>query len=93
MAPHDKPAHRIYMQFILLNDWQVSFLETDLTTSLPKTFTFANPQRIEALARHGEALGTPQAQMLFEYAIKTGRGGLYLKLTPEQYSELGGQRR
>jgi hypothetical protein len=91
MAPHDKPPHRIYMQFILLNDWQVSFLEADLTTTLPKTFTFADPQRIEALARRGEALGTPQAQMLFDYAIKMGRGGFYLNLTPGQYSELGGR--
>jgi hypothetical protein len=91
MASHDKPSHRIYMHFILLNDWKVSFLETDLTTPLTRIFTFADPQKIEALARHGEALGTPQAQVLFDYAIKMGRGGLYLKLTPEQYTELGGR--
>jgi hypothetical protein len=40
-------------------------------------------------ARRGEALGTSEARQTLEYAIETGRGGIYLRLTPEQYGKMG----
>jgi hypothetical protein len=32
--------------------WQVQFLEPDLKTPLPKTFTFSDPEKIRELARY-----------------------------------------
>jgi hypothetical protein len=40
------------------------------------------------LARRGEALGTSEARQMLEHAIETGRGGIYLRLTSEQFVRL-----
>ena len=88
MSRYDKPSHSVYMTFFLRKGWQVQFLEADLKTPLPRTFTFAHPEKIRELARRGEAWGTSEARQMLEHAIETGRGGVYLKLTPEQYRAL-----
>ncbi len=49
---------------------------------------FADPEKIGELARRGEAWGTSEARQMLEHAIDTGRGGIYLALTPEQYAKL-----
>jgi hypothetical protein len=82
---NDRP-HRIYMQFFLRNGWNVSFLEADAKTPLPRSFTFSDPDKIRELALRGGALGTSEEKQLFEYAIEQGRGGMWLNLTPEQWS-------
>jgi hypothetical protein len=88
MPRYDRPSHRIFMTFFLRAGWQVSFLEEDLKTPLFQTFTFTDPEKIRALARRGEALGTIEAKQALEHAIETGRGGMFLNLTPEQYRKL-----
>jgi hypothetical protein len=40
------------------------------------------------LARKGEAWGDSESRRTLEYAIENGRGGVYLKLTPDQYRKL-----
>jgi hypothetical protein len=74
------------MLFSLGKDWRVSFLANDLTPL--KTLTFADPEEIRDLAQRSQALGTSEALALFDYSIGKGGGGLYLQLTPEQYSKL-----
>jgi hypothetical protein len=59
-----------------------------LKTSLPRTFTFADPDKIRELARRGEAMQTSEARQMLEHAIETGRGGVFPKLTPEQHARL-----
>jgi aromatic ring hydroxylase len=54
--------------------------------SLPRKFTFGDPEKIRGLARRGEAMGTSENRQMLEHSIDTGRGGVYLKLTPEQYA-------
>jgi hypothetical protein len=76
------------MLFTLTKAWHVSFLEADLTISPLRKLTLAGPEDIRDLARSGCALETSEARALFDYAIRNGGGGLYLNLTPEQYSEL-----
>jgi hypothetical protein len=88
MSNATTPFQRVYMIFMLQRDWLVSFLNDDLTTSPLKTLTFADPEEIRQLALTGQALGTSEAQLLFDYAIGRGGGGLYLEPTPEQYSQL-----
>jgi hypothetical protein len=77
------------MSFMSRDGWYVQFLEGDLKTPLPRTFTFADPEKIRELARRGEAWGTSEARQMLEHAIEMGRGGVYLRLTPEQYAKLG----
>jgi hypothetical protein len=76
------------MTFFFRSGWQVQFTEGDLKTPLPRTFTFADPEKIRELARRGEAWGTSEARQMLEYGIEVGRGGCYLRLTPEQYGRL-----
>jgi len=40
------------------------------------------------LAGRGDALGTTESKQMLEFAIEVGRGGIYLRLTPEQYKKL-----
>jgi hypothetical protein len=76
------------MTFFYRAGWQVQFTEADLKTPLPRTFTFADAEKIRELARRGEAWGDLESRQILEHAIETGRGGCYLRLTPEQYRKL-----
>jgi hypothetical protein len=88
MSRYDRLSHQVYMFFFKRGGWQVQFLEADLKTPLPRKLTFSDPEKIRELARRWEAWGTSEARQMLEHAIETGRGGVYLKLTPEQYTKL-----
>jgi hypothetical protein len=79
---------RVYMYFHFRQGWQVQFLEADLRTPLPRKLTFTDPDKIRELARRGDAWGDSESRQMLEHAIETGRGGVYLRLTPDQYARL-----
>jgi hypothetical protein len=79
MSRYTKANRSVYMSFMYRDGWYVQFLEADLKTPLPRTFTFADPEKIRELARRGEAWGTSEARQMLEHAIETGRGGVYLR--------------
>jgi hypothetical protein len=62
--------------------------ETVGSCATPGKLTFTDPDKIRELARRGEAWATSEARQMLEHAIETGRGGLCLRLTPEQYRRL-----
>jgi hypothetical protein len=68
--------------------WRVTFLEQDLKTSLPRSFVFQSPERVEEMARRGGADWTSADRQAIEHGISQGRGGAWLNLTPEQYAKL-----
>jgi hypothetical protein len=41
-----------------------------------------------SLAVVGEAWNDSESRQMLEHAIEVGRGGVYLKLTPDQYARL-----
>jgi hypothetical protein len=88
MSRYDRAIHRVYMFFQKRGSWDVQFLEPDLKTPLPRRLTFLHADKIRELARRGEALGTLDQKQALEHAIDMGRGGIYLRLTPEQYGKL-----
>jgi hypothetical protein len=88
MSRYDRPSHRVYCTFFLRSGWQVQFTEADLKTPLPRMLTFIDPEKIRELARRGEALRDSESRQMLEAAIEVGRGGFYLRLTPEQYRKL-----
>jgi hypothetical protein len=83
MSRYTKTNHRIFMQFVRRDLWYVTFQEPGLQTPLPKTLTFKDEGKIRELARRGEA----DRQML-DYAIAKGEGGVYLRISPDQYARL-----
>jgi hypothetical protein len=58
------------------------------TIFVEKSFLNPSPEKIRELARRGEARGTSEAPQMLVHGIETGRGGCYLRLTPEQYKKL-----
>ena len=76
------------MYFSFRRGRQIQFLEADLKTPLPRKVTFPDAYKIRELARRGEALETSEAKQMLAHAIETGKGGVYLKLTLEQYARL-----
>jgi hypothetical protein len=88
MLRYDQLSHPVYMCFFMRSGWQVQFLEPDPKTPLPRKFTFAHPEKIRELARRGEAWGDSESRQILEHAIETGRGGVYLRLTPDKYRML-----
>lgn len=89
MSRYTNASHQVYMYFMSRDGgWFCQFLEADLKTPLPKRLTFARADKIRELARRGEAWGNLESKQALEHAIEMGRGGIYLRLTPEQYSRL-----
>jgi hypothetical protein len=76
------------MYFFKRGGWQVQFLESDLKTPLPRKLTFTDPEKIRELARRGGAWRDSESRQMLRHAIENGRGGIYLRLTPEQYGRL-----
>lgn len=80
--------HRVYMYFTLVNGWHCQFLQADLKTPLPRRLTFATADKIRELVnRTGGPLQLEDLQSL-EYALEIGRGGIWLKVSPQQYELL-----
>lgn len=68
--------------------WHCQFLEEDLKTSLPRKLTFATPDKLlEMFERWGESRLLEDRSAL-EYAIRMGRGSIWLILSAEQYGKL-----
>ena len=89
MSRYDRPSHRVYMTFTLVHGtWFCQFLEADARTPLPHKLNFADPEKIREVARRGEAWGNLESKQALEQGIETGRGGVWLRLTPEQYARL-----
>ena len=84
ISRYERPSHRVFMTFFRRQGWQVQFLEADLRTPLPRKLTFTDAEKIRELAKKGEAWGDSESRQMLEHAIETGRGGVYLRLTPDQ---------
>ena len=76
------------MSFMLWDGWHCQFLEEDLKTPLPRKFTFATPEKVVELAERGRGLKDLASKQALEHGIETGRGGIYLHLTVDQYNKL-----
>jgi hypothetical protein len=88
MSRYTKANHRVYMQFVRRDVWYVTFLEPGLQKPLPKTLTFTDEGKLRELARRGEAWGDSESRQMLDYAIAKGEGGVYLRLSPDQYARL-----
>jgi hypothetical protein len=76
------------MYFQYRNGWQCQFLEKDLKTVLPRKLCFATPDKVITLVEHGGGLPDQESRLMLNQAIATGRGGVFLSLTAEQYTKL-----
>ena len=64
------------------------FLEEDLKTSLPRKVTLGSQEKVREMARRGGAAISLDTLQALDHGIEIGRGGIWLKLTDEQYQKL-----
>ena len=69
--------------------WQVQFLEADLRTPLPPEADLHRPRQDPTAGQAGRGSERfREPGRCWSTRIETGRGGVYLRLTPEQYGKL-----
>jgi hypothetical protein len=64
------------------------FLEEDLKTPLPRRLYFRNPEKIRTIVEKVGNFADLQDRQALDYGIETGRGGVWLQLSEEQYNRL-----
>jgi hypothetical protein len=82
------PKRRVYMSFTQRKGWFCQFLEPDLQTALPRKLSFSDVEKVRKLAKRGGGLTDLEGAAALEHEIETGRGGVWLSLTQEQYAQL-----
>ena len=88
MPTADESRHRVYLYFQYRYEWHCRFLEADLKTPLPRQFNFASSDKIIALIERGGGFIDQETRMMVNQGIEKGRGGVFLRLTDEQYAKL-----
>lgn len=79
------------MHYMLVADgWRVTFVEEDLKTPLPCSLLFASEEKVLDMAKRGGAEWTSADREAMAYGLNRGRGAVWLRLRPEQYSKLRG---
>jgi hypothetical protein len=81
---------RVYLYFQYRNGWQCQFLEADLKTALLRRLHFTSPAKVIELVERGGGITDQESRLMLDQAIATGRGGVFLSLTEEQYAILKG---
>jgi hypothetical protein len=59
-----------------------------LKTPLPKKLHFASSDKVIELVQRGGGLTDQESRLMLNQPIVTGRGGVFLNLTAEQYAKL-----
>jgi hypothetical protein len=77
------------MHFMLAKGgWYCQFLEADLKTPLRRKLNFVDEQKVIDMANRGGAAFNLEGLQALEHGIETGRGGVWLNLSEEQYARL-----
>jgi hypothetical protein len=79
---------RVYLRFALRGaSWRCEFVP-DGTGPLPRVLTFSSADKVRELAQRGDGLPNLEAKQALELGLRAGRGGTYLRLSPEQIAKL-----
>jgi len=78
----------VYLSFQLRDGWHCQFLEADLQTPLPKRLHFVSFDKVVELVERGGGFTDQDSRLMVNQGIEIGRGGIFLKLTEEQYAKL-----
>jgi len=81
--------HLVFMYFRHRHGWHCAFT-TEARKKLPKEFTFNRSSTVRELASRGNGLIDKWDSKGFELGLDIGKGGIWLRLTDEQYLALGG---
>lgn len=81
---------RVYMSFVRnRSGWHCRFHQDDLPkTPISRQFVFRSAEKIYEAARRGDGLVGIESGEALDEAVAIGRGGIWLRLTEDQYSAL-----
>lgn len=82
--------HRAYLTFFVrgAGQWVCSFLEPDLRTPVGRGCLFGSAEKVRELVRKSQTRLEEAERRTLEAGLETGRGGLWLELSAEQYLRL-----
>lgn len=86
--PPQGQSHRVYLSLQCRDGWHCQFLEADLKTALPRKLHFASPDKLIELVERGGGFPDQETRLMVNKGIEMGRGGIFLRLTEEQYATL-----
>jgi hypothetical protein len=81
------PLTVLYMAFERMAGWRVVFFDSTTQQRL-RVLNFQDDDKLIELAKRGGALTNLEAKQAIEKGISDGKGGVFLKLSPEQYAKL-----
>lgn len=81
--------HLVYMYFRYCSTWHCCF-RTEDRKKLPRAVTFANAVSVREMVRRGHGLIDKWDREGFELDLEIGRGGVWLRLSDDQFRALGG---
>jgi hypothetical protein len=81
------PLKHVYAAFERKKAWQVVFYDS-ATKQLLRTVTFQDEQKLLELAKRGGGLTNLESKQMIEDGIDNGKGGVFLKLSHDQYLKL-----
>lgn len=82
-------TRRVFMSFAFRNGWHCRFHEGELSkTPISRQFLFRDKGKVYEAARRGHGLTDATSVSGLNQAIASGHGGIWLRLTDEQYSKL-----
>jgi hypothetical protein len=84
------PVKVVYAAFERKKAWEIVFYDSATQQRL-RTVTFQDDEKLVELAKRGGALTNLEAKQTVENGISNGKGGVFLKLSLEQYKKLIGK--
>lgn len=88
-----KPSQKVvYAAFERRSGWHVVFFDSYSQRRLGRELLLQDDERVYELAERGHALRDLADKQALEAAIRGGKGGLFLRLTNEQYRKLEGRK-
>jgi len=89
-TPRPAGRHRAYMSLVLNRGrWHCRFHRDDLAkTPISRQFVFSSAEKIYEIARRGDGLISVESRQALDVAVTIGRGGIWLRLTEDQYAAL-----
>ena len=84
------PAKIVYVAFERKRVWEVVFYDSATQHRL-RTVTFQDEDKLVELAKRAGALNNLEAKQTLENGISNGKGGVFLKISPDQYNKLLGK--
>lgn len=85
--PSESTKHLVYMSFIRENGWRCRFRDADRSILL-RQIVFRSAEKVLETARRGNGIANEIDLICLQQEIATGKGGLWLKLTEQQYEAL-----